>query len=210
VTGVDISADALALARENAARLHLDVEFREQGLEAVADGWDLVVSNPPTSTHSADCSRSSASSRRRRWSAPAFTPGSREARRLASSCSRSATARRTTSHATWKPPAIATWRSPATSRESSPRRGRRPVSDTAVEALRSGEPAILPTDTVYGLVASAEGAAPTERLYALKGRGAEQPSALMTADIETLLGASPSLPAAPRRSCGRCFPARIR
>jgi release factor glutamine methyltransferase len=47
VTAVDISADALALARENAARLHLDVEFREQGLEAVAEGWDLVVSNPP-------------------------------------------------------------------------------------------------------------------------------------------------------------------
>ena len=67
------------------------------------------------------------------------------------------------------------------------------MSDTAVDALRSGKPAILPTDTVYGLVASAEGAAPTERLYALKGRGAEQPSALMTADIETLLDCIPEL-----------------
>jgi len=47
VTGVDISVDAIALARENAARLHLDVTFREQGVEAVAEGWDLVVSNPP-------------------------------------------------------------------------------------------------------------------------------------------------------------------
>jgi L-threonylcarbamoyladenylate synthase len=67
------------------------------------------------------------------------------------------------------------------------------VSDAAVDALRLGEPAILPTDTVYGLVASAEGAAPTERLYALKGRSAEQPSALMTADIETLLACIPEL-----------------
>ncbi len=47
VTGVDESRDALALARENADRLGLDVELREGGLETAADGWDLVVSNPP-------------------------------------------------------------------------------------------------------------------------------------------------------------------
>lgn len=47
VTGVDVSTDALTLARENAARLGLDVEFREQGVDAAAEGWDLVVSNPP-------------------------------------------------------------------------------------------------------------------------------------------------------------------
>lgn len=47
VTGVDVSPDALALARENAARLGLDVELREGGIEAAAEGWDVVVSNPP-------------------------------------------------------------------------------------------------------------------------------------------------------------------
>jgi release factor glutamine methyltransferase len=47
VTGVDVSADALSLARENAERLELDVDFREQGVDAAAEGWDLVVSNPP-------------------------------------------------------------------------------------------------------------------------------------------------------------------
>jgi release factor glutamine methyltransferase len=47
VVGVDISNDALSLARENASRLSLDVELREGGLETAADGWDLVVSNPP-------------------------------------------------------------------------------------------------------------------------------------------------------------------
>jgi release factor glutamine methyltransferase len=47
VTAVDVSKDALALARENAARLGLDVELREQGVDAAAEGWDLVVSNPP-------------------------------------------------------------------------------------------------------------------------------------------------------------------
>jgi release factor glutamine methyltransferase len=47
VTGVDVSQAALSLARENAARIGLDVDFREQGVEAAAEGWDLVVSNPP-------------------------------------------------------------------------------------------------------------------------------------------------------------------
>jgi release factor glutamine methyltransferase len=47
VTAVDVSRAALALARENAASLGLDVELREGDVEAASEGWDLVVSNPP-------------------------------------------------------------------------------------------------------------------------------------------------------------------
>ena len=48
VTGIDVSADALALARENADRLGLEVELRlGDGVEAAAEGWDVVVANPP-------------------------------------------------------------------------------------------------------------------------------------------------------------------
>ena len=47
VTGVDTSTDAVGLAHENAAALSLDVELRQAGFEAAADGWDLVVANPP-------------------------------------------------------------------------------------------------------------------------------------------------------------------
>jgi release factor glutamine methyltransferase len=48
VTGVDVSADALALARENAERLGLEVDLRQgDGALAAAEGWDLVVANPP-------------------------------------------------------------------------------------------------------------------------------------------------------------------
>jgi release factor glutamine methyltransferase len=47
ITGVDVSTDALALAHENAERLRLDVELREEGVDAASQGWDLVVSNPP-------------------------------------------------------------------------------------------------------------------------------------------------------------------
>ena len=46
VTGVDVSPDALALARENAVRLGLDVDLRRGGIETAAEGWDVVVSNP--------------------------------------------------------------------------------------------------------------------------------------------------------------------
>ena len=48
VTGVDVSDDALELARENAERLGLDVELRHADGAAVAgEGWDVVVANPP-------------------------------------------------------------------------------------------------------------------------------------------------------------------
>jgi release factor glutamine methyltransferase len=48
VTGVDVSSDALALALENAERLGLEVELREgDGAAAAAEGWDVVVANPP-------------------------------------------------------------------------------------------------------------------------------------------------------------------
>jgi len=48
VTGVDVSAGALALARENAERLGLAVELRQgDGAAAAAAGWDVVVANPP-------------------------------------------------------------------------------------------------------------------------------------------------------------------
>jgi release factor glutamine methyltransferase len=47
VTGIDTSPGALDLAAENAARLGLPVELRRAGIDAAAEGWDLVVSNPP-------------------------------------------------------------------------------------------------------------------------------------------------------------------
>jgi release factor glutamine methyltransferase len=47
VVGTDTSADALAVARANAARLGLDVAFLHGDLLAGADDVDAVVSNPP-------------------------------------------------------------------------------------------------------------------------------------------------------------------
>jgi release factor glutamine methyltransferase len=47
VVGVDTSPDALELARENADRLGLEIELRAAALDTAAEGWDLVVANPP-------------------------------------------------------------------------------------------------------------------------------------------------------------------
>jgi release factor glutamine methyltransferase len=47
VVGVDVSQSALELAAENARRLGLEVELRRGDVEAAAEGWELVVSNPP-------------------------------------------------------------------------------------------------------------------------------------------------------------------
>ena len=63
----------------------------------------------------------------------------------------------------------------------------------ALDAIRGGKPVILPTDTVYGLVASAHSAAPVEILYEVKGRNVWQPSALLAPDIETLMECLPEL-----------------
>ena len=65
----------------------------------------------------------------------------------------------------------------------------------AVEAIRAGGLAILPTDTVYGLAASPHAEAPVRRLYDAKGRAGLQPTALVAADIELLLELLPELPA---------------
>jgi L-threonylcarbamoyladenylate synthase len=63
----------------------------------------------------------------------------------------------------------------------------------AVLALRAGAPVILPTDTVYGLCASAYSSKPSQRLYTLKGRDPAQPSALLAANIELLFECVPEL-----------------
>jgi L-threonylcarbamoyladenylate synthase len=63
--------------------------------------------------------------------------------------------------------------------------------------LLDGAFVILPTDTVYGLCASAGAPEPVERLYALKGRDATQPSALLAADLATLFDRLPELAGPP-------------
>jgi L-threonylcarbamoyladenylate synthase len=65
--------------------------------------------------------------------------------------------------------------------------------DDAVSALRKGEVVVLPTDTVYGLCASAESEEAVRALYRLKGRPAAQPTALLAGSVEALSACLPEL-----------------
>ena len=60
-------------------------------------------------------------------------------------------------------------------------------------AIRRGEPVILPTDTVYGLVVAPFREEPARRLYELKGRDAAQPISLMVPEVHRLFELVPEL-----------------
>lgn len=62
-----------------------------------------------------------------------------------------------------------------------------------VRAIRAGELVVLPTDTVYGLACTAFEEEPARRLYALKGRTEIQPTAIVVASVEALLGLVPEI-----------------
>ena len=63
--------------------------------------------------------------------------------------------------------------------------------EEAVTAIGEGRPVVLPTDTVYGLCTTP--LAP-EALSRLKGRGADQPIALLASEVDILLELVPGLP----------------
>ena len=68
-----------------------------------------------------------------------------------------------------------------------------PPVEEVVAAIRTGKPAVLPTDTVYGLCADAYREAPVLRLARLKRRPEGQPIALLAAELDAILDAVPEL-----------------
>ena len=67
------------------------------------------------------------------------------------------------------------------------------MTENAVAALRRGEALVVPTDTVYGLVATPYRDDPVWRIYRLKQRPETIPIALLAADIEMLFECVPEL-----------------
>ena len=65
--------------------------------------------------------------------------------------------------------------------------------DAAVEAIRAGRLAVIPTDTVYGLATSPYSEAPVRRLYRAKGRDDIQPTALVAVNLDLLFDCVPEL-----------------
>ncbi len=58
--------------------------------------------------------------------------------------------------------------------------------DEIVRALRAGEVAAIPTDTVYGIAAALDHPEAVQRLAELKGRAADQPIALLIDSVEAV------------------------
>jgi L-threonylcarbamoyladenylate synthase len=65
--------------------------------------------------------------------------------------------------------------------------------DEAVEAIRAGRPVVLPTDTVYGLCTTPYHSEPVLGMYRLKGRDEQQPTALLSSDLELIFERVPEL-----------------
>ena len=80
------------------------------------------------------------------------------------------------------------------------------MTEQVVEAIRAGQPVILPTDTVYGLCADAYQEEAVRRLYRLKGRGEMQPTAFLAADVDAVLDAVPELDAHARNIARALLP----
>jgi len=77
---------------------------------------------------------------------------------------------------------------------------------TAVETLRAGGIVAFPTETVYGLCVDPANPAAVERLYALKGRSANQACAYLLGDRSQAEGLVARLPAPARRLVQRYWP----
>ncbi len=55
-----------------------------------------------------------------------------------------------------------------------------------IEQLRAGGVVVLPTDTLYGIVACALNEVAVQRVYDIKGRAPEKPCIILIADIADL------------------------
>lgn len=75
--------------------------------------------------------------------------------------------------------------------------------------IAAGGVAVFPADTVYGLACDPASAAAVARLYALKGRPADKPAAVMFFSRERALAALPELPPRSRAAASALLPGPV-
>jgi L-threonylcarbamoyladenylate synthase len=84
-----------------------------------------------------------------------------------------------------------------------------PDADTFERCIAGGGVAVFGADTVYGLACDPERRDAVERLYALKGRAPDKPSAVMFFDAGLAVAALPELGARTRALMGRLLPGGV-
>lgn len=87
--------------------------------------------------------------------------------------------------------------------------GRREAVSRAVETLVGGGTVILPTDTVYGLAASPDDPQAVARLFALKGRSADVPVAVLCAGTAQALSLADTVSSAAALLAARHWPGSL-
>jgi L-threonylcarbamoyladenylate synthase len=75
--------------------------------------------------------------------------------------------------------------------------------------IAAGGVAVFPSDTVYGLACDPENAAAVERMYALKGRPPDKPSAVMFFDAGLAIAVLPELGERTRALMARLLPGGV-
>ncbi len=85
----------------------------------------------------------------------------------------------------------------------------RGAAESFEACIADGGVAVFPADTVYGLASDPENRAAVERLYRLKGRTPDKPSAVMFFDLEVALDALPELGERTREAMGRLLPGAV-
>ena len=85
----------------------------------------------------------------------------------------------------------------------------RDVVHRAVQALAEGQLVAFPTETVYGLTASAVNSEAVERLLDVKGRSGNHPLALAIRSNDDALDYAPTMNPLARRLARRCWPGPI-
>ena len=85
----------------------------------------------------------------------------------------------------------------------------RDVVHRAVQTLADGQLVVFPTETVYGVGASARSAAGVAKIFEAKGRAHDTPLALAIKSAEEALDYVPSLGAMAERLARRCWPGPV-
>ncbi len=81
--------------------------------------------------------------------------------------------------------------------------------DAAADLLNRGGVAVIPTDTVYGLAAHPAHPEAVERLYAIKGRDARKPIALLAADADAVAAFGAAMPPAAAKLAAERWPGAL-
>lgn len=83
------------------------------------------------------------------------------------------------------------------------------VVDAVADALRAGGVVVLPTDTVYGLAVDPVVPGATDRLYAMKGRPADVPIAVLVASVDQARVLADPVPVSATRLVARHWPGAL-